>query len=615
MDIKAQVQNISKLKDYFFIVPDYQREYVWKVDDQVEQFLVDIDNEFDAGAKTQNSYFIGSIIIVKNGKKYDVIDGQQRLTTIVLMMCAFRDVMSEATLDDTQTNYLKAILEWLSNFDVGAGKVQPRLELQYEESKDFLSMLIQAKQPSGAPSASIKKMSAAYERIKQELQGYRSTSVAALTEFAIYFMTKIDLVVIESENLSSALKIFETINQRGAGLNAMDLIKNLLFSKASDDDFSKIKEKWKELTAHLLRAREDDKPLRFLRYFLMARYHDGILREDEIYKWVISPAGKTALKFESNPYSFAVELEKMAKRYADLVLATELQNDGGEFPDVTRIGFINKYRSRQHLVLMLALDVTASDGALNYLARQLESFLFFYNTLGIQTKDYERLFTQWAKKLRGLKDVAAISLAVDDTIAASLSAKVSDFKEVFMSLRHSAYEPGYRLRFVLGRMENTLLAAAGMPQVGLKSVDAMQVEHILPQTPKAGVVPATYAASIDEYRQLVYRLGNVTLLESTINQAVNNFNDLNGDWFRQKQSEYAKSSLLSTKLLDNNFAIGVNTAANRLKIKHDFEFRQWDKDAIEKRQSILLELALETWKVNDKRIDQPAIAGSSVVVS
>ena len=41
MEIKAQVHSIAKLKDYFFVVPDYQREYVWKVDDQVEQFLAD----------------------------------------------------------------------------------------------------------------------------------------------------------------------------------------------------------------------------------------------------------------------------------------------------------------------------------------------------------------------------------------------------------------------------------------------------------------------------------------------------------------------------------------------------------------------------------------------
>lgn len=606
MEIKAQVQNISKLKDYFFIVPDYQREYVWKVDDEVEQFLADIDNEFELGARTQSSYFIGSIIIVKNDKKHDVIDGQQRLTTIVLTMCAFRDVMKGASLDETQVNYLKAISEWLSNFDVDAGKVQLRLELQYEESKDFLSTLIQEKEISGEMSASIQKMRGAYERIKQELEGYLQISVEALTEFAAYFLTKIDLVVIESENLSSALKIFETINQRGTSLNAMDLVKNLLFSKASSDEFSKIKEKWKELTAHLQAAREDDKPLRFLRYFLMARYHNGILREDDIYKWVISPAGKTALNYESKPYALAVELERMAKRYAELVIATELQQDGGDYPEVTRIGFINKYRSRQHLILLLALDNSAPVSSINYLAKQLESFFFFNNTLGIQAKDNERLFSQWATRLRGLKEEDAISVAVHDTILSGLVSKVSEFKERFLSIRHSAYDPGYRLRFVLGRMENTLISQAGLAQVGLKQIDVMQVEHILPQTPKNGVVPASYAANFDEYQNQVYRLGNVTLLESQINQAVNNLNDLDSDWFRLKQNEYVNSSLLTPKLLDDKFFIGNDTATNRLKSQYDFEFKQWGKDAIEKRQSILLELAMETWKINGKRIDQIA---------
>lgn len=604
MDIKAQVQNISKLKDYFFIVPDYQREYVWKVDDEVEQFLVDIENEFEPGAKTQSSYFIGSIIIVKNAKKYDVIDGQQRLTTIVLTMCALRDVMQGQQLDETQSNYLKAISEWLSSFDVEAGKVQLRLELQYEESKDFLSTIIQGQNSSGETSASIRKMQGAYERIKAELEDHLTKGIGALTEFAAYFLTKIDLVVIESENLSSALKIFETINQRGANLNAMDLIKNLLFSKASEDVFTKIKDKWKSLSTHLQDAREDDKPLRFLRYFLMARYHDGILREDDIYKWVISPAGKTALNYESKPYELAVELERTAKRYADLVKATELQKDGGDYPEVTRIGFINKYRSRQHLVLLLALDTNAPMSSLNYLAKQLESFFFFCNTLGIQTKDNERLFTQWAKKLRGLKDEAAIATIVQNTIFVELGSKLAEFKDRFLTIRHSAYDPGYRLRFVLGRMENTLMQMAGLGNVGLEKANEMQVEHILPQTPNNGVVPQSYAANLDEYKNQVYRLGNVILLESQINQAVNSFNDLNSDWFGQKQSEYINSNLLTPKLLDDEFAIGNNTATNRLRTEMAFEFKDWNKTSIEKRQAILLDLALETWKINDKRIDQ-----------
>ena len=605
MEVKAQVHTIEKLKDYHFLVPDYQREYVWKDDDQVEQFLADIANEFEPGSQDQRSYFIGSIIIVKNGNKYDVIDGQQRLTTTVLTMCALRDLLKGQSLDPLQQNYLQTIETWLYSFDMKTRQVQVRLELQYEESKDFLLNLILGKPTTGDDTASIQRMREAYERIKSHLQQHLTKSLDDLADYAYYFLTKIDLVVIESENLSSALKIFETINQRGAGLNAMDLVKNLLFSKAKGNDFSRIKEKWKDLTGHLQRAGEGDSPLRFLRYFLMARFHEGILREDELYKWVISAEGKRSLRYEEAPYELAVELEKGARRYADLVCATELLNDGGEYPDVTRIGFINKVKSRQHLILLLALDHTAPVSAVNHLARQIESFFFYCNTLGILTKDYERQFTHWAASLRGLKSVDAISSIVDATLLPYLKDRLGAFRQKFLALRDSDYRPLYRLRYVLGRMENTLLAQCNTPQKGLHFIDGLQIEHILPQTPRNDLIPQTLATDRASYEAHVYRLGNVTLLESVINQAVNKYNDLNGSWFTDKQGQYAKSALLSTQLLDHSFAIGVNTAVNRLSTQPSADFRtaQWDGQAIERRQMALLELALDTWTLNNRRLD------------
>lgn len=617
MEIKAQVQNITKLKDYFFLVPDYQREYVWKVEDQVDQFLADIDSEFESGKDEQRSYFIGSIIIVKNGGKYDVIDGQQRLTTIVLTMCALRDILTSQILSDKQKQYLKSIEEWLSSFDIDSDKTQVRLELQYEESKDFLLTLIQNQPFQNTATTSIQKMQQAFDEIKKHLGGYLNSGAETLTEFARYFLTKIDIVVIESENLSSALKIFETINQRGAGLNAMDLVKNLLFSKVKEADFVKIKEKWKVINAHLQRCGEDESPLRFLRYFLMARYHDGILREDEIYKWIISSAGKEVLGYEKTPLEFAAELEKMASRYADLVKATGLMADGGDYPFVTNIGYINKYKSRQHLMLLLALGDKCPSTSINYLGRQLESFFFFCNTLGIQAKNYERQLAVWARSLRGLTDDQSIGSIVETTILPYLNERLAEFRQKFMNLRDSDYIPNYRLRFVLGRMENTLLAKCLLPPKGHAFIRELQVEHILPQTPKGGDIPKSYAENLEDYRNAVFQLGNVTLLESTINQAVNNFNYLPENWFGQKQQEYSNSAMLSTKLLNHNFAVGQNTAINRVKTEGGYAFDSWDRAAILARQRIMLDLALETWTINGRRIDAaedaqvPSVASDS----
>lgn len=597
MEIEAQVKSISKLKDYFFIVPDYQREYVWKPEDQVEQFLIDIDNEYDEDQDKQKSYFIGSIIIVENKEKFDVIDGQQRLTTIVLTLCAFRDLLNDQSLDSKQTNYLKNIEELLSDFDLDSDENQLRLELQYEESRGYLESMVNKTEFTDAKSPSIIKMEQAYNKIKSHLELYLEEGLASLTSYARYFLTKIELVVIKSENLSSALKIFETINQRGAGLNAMDLVKNLLFSKAKPIEFNQIKDIWKEIVHNLQKCKEENTPLRFLRYLLMSRYYDGILREDDIYKWFLSEQGKNDTQYETQPLAFAKELKRLSKRYSDLVIATELVKDGGEYPSITNIGFINKYKSRQHLILLMALSAAASTETIEYLGKQIESYFFYSVSLGIQAKNNENQFSKWAKKLRNKSTIEEVAAVIEENIVPYLLDRIGDFISKFRNITHSHYGPLYRERYVLGMIENTILQKSNLPIKGKDYLNTLQIEHILPQTPKNDLIPQEFENKHD-YSNFVNRLGNVTLLESTINQAVNNFNDLNSNWFEKKQNEYQKSGIVSSQLLDDEFQIGANTALNRFKIEYNYEFSEWNKDSISKRQEMLLRLVFQTWKFN-----------------
>lgn len=603
MDINADVKSISKLKDYFFLVPDYQREYVWKPDDQVEQFIIDIDNEFEPDQKGQKSYFLGSIIVVENNGKYDVIDGQQRLTTIIISLCAIRDLLKPLDLDTKQKKYFQTVEELLSNFDINTDKTQLRLELQYEESKDFLSKLISNEPFNDDKTASIIKMDQAFNKLKSHFEEYLKNGVASLISFTRYFLTKIELVLIESENLSSALKIFETINQRGSGLNAMDLVKNLLFSQASETDFQKIKDTWKNINTNLQSCKEEQNPLRFLRYFVMARYYDGVIREDEIYKWIISVDGKKVTQYETKPLELTKELEEISKRYSDLVLATELINEGGNYPNVTNIGYINKYKSRQHLILLLALKTTLGKDEIEYLAKQTESFFFYSNTIGIQAKNNERLFAKWSLKLRKVNSIDEIKTIINETMCPYIHEKIGEFKSSFLNIRHGSYNPLYRLRYILGKIENTILSKAGLPLKGHNFFNSLQVEHILPQTPKNNILTEEFLDK-DDYYNFVYKLGNVSLIESQINQAVNNFNDLTSEWFSEKQQEYSKSTVVTSNLLNHDYGIGSNTAFNKFRYDSKYSFNEWNKKAITERQAILLELAFETWKFNDARIDK-----------
>ena len=220
MDIKADVKSIKSLKDYFFVVPDYQREYVWKAEENVSRFLQDIYDEFNASGNSQSDYFIGNTILVENNEHaFDVVDGQQRLTTIIITLCAIRFTLGQLVLADEDLNEQKmqlekVVVELLYEYDFKKRKPAPRLSLQYSESKDYLENLIFNKSFSEEYTPSIIKMKEAYEKALDFLNNdLKSIDDSVLINFIQYFLHNVQMVIIRPDNLGSALKIFETINK------------------------------------------------------------------------------------------------------------------------------------------------------------------------------------------------------------------------------------------------------------------------------------------------------------------------------------------------------------------------------------------------------------------
>ena len=273
-----------------------------------------------------------------------------------------------------------------------------------------------------------------------------------------------------------------------------------------------------------------------------------------------------------------------------------------KYPNVAKIGYINKQRSRQHLMLLMALDLNCNDDVINYLAQQIESFLFFANTLKMQTKNYERRFTDWAIKLRGKRDIEEIVELIDETMIPFLRSYLSEFKNSFLQIRHYDYNPQYRERYILGCLDTEICKQAGLNPLSQDNIQKLQIEHILPQT----LVNLEASDEFDEEERdkYTFMLGNTTLLESQINQAINNYNDLSTDWFSMKQSEYLHSNFVLTKLLNDQYNIGKNTGLNRLKNKLNCQFVEWTKTSIIQRQQMLMELAFDYWQLNGKRLDE-----------
>ena len=250
--IVSQDLSIGQVFQYFYNVPDYQREYVWGEDSgledgggQVEQFLRDIQQEFDQRT-TQSApeYFIGTIVVCAagNSTEFDLIDGQQRTTTAFLALCAIRDRLKalSVAVPEMLTGQLAS-----SSIDF-TGKVNQRmrLQLQYDDAADVLDRYGRGDIPTVRPdeTRSIRNIAAAYDAILDFLIGSFRDDSAALLGFYGYLITKVKLIRIETPDVSRALKIFETINDRGVGLDAMDLLKNLLFMHTPrQTDYDKLK--------------------------------------------------------------------------------------------------------------------------------------------------------------------------------------------------------------------------------------------------------------------------------------------------------------------------------------------------------------------------------------
>jgi len=304
---------VSGVFKNFYLVPDYQREYVWE-EKHVNQLLEDIYEEF--GNDSKSEYFIGSIVVCENDdKRYEVIDGQQRLTTLFVALSALKNHLkaSKEDVSDIQT------MLFSTTRDASGKQVSAfRLELQYENCSDVLSRMIDSNHPNEFGSNSEENIVEAYDTVTRFVEANFKT-LDELYPFLGYFLNNVKLIQIETPKISDALKIFETINERGVGLNPMDLLKNLIFRHVDKKDFNKLKDKWKMITTLLESHKE--KPLRFLRYFIMANYQvknakgEEIIREDEIYDWITS--NKSQCKYESEPFAFVEFLKSNAEAYVN----------------------------------------------------------------------------------------------------------------------------------------------------------------------------------------------------------------------------------------------------------------------------------------------------------
>ncbi|BAB75878.1 DUF262 domain-containing protein [Anabaena sp. FACHB-709] len=590
--IESRDYTLEELFQDFYVVKEYQREYVWE-EKQVRELLEDVYEPFlDNKSGSDWECFIGSIIVCKSQELYELIDGQQRMTTAYLIVCAVRDYLLELNPDEHNIGQLKGFITSYVLEENGSEKFKERIELQYdEESRYILERIARQQNFLDIPeNSSVRRIKNAYQialRFLKDEFGGNETTIQQVKLFYARFIKNVRVVRVETKSMSHALKVFATINNRGVGLDSMDLLKNLMFIQIAknkiikDKDFERLKNKWKEMLKILYESNEN--PIRFLRYFIVSKYDSERIREDKIYEWFEENRDKC--EYQDKPFDFVDSLVKTAKAFANFKEGKDIFGKPNRY--LLNISYLS---TSQHFVLLLATQHFSKE-MFTSLSKHLENFLFICIITQARSSKLEILFVKWASKLRQINNQQLLDQFIFEEIGVEKQKLAEKFLLAFRRLDEDSVRKKV-LQYILAKLTQYIdeLAYGEIEaHTNLKNYinKTVEIEHILPQNYE--LVKSSFDKQEQIYKYVKY-LGNLTLIEKPINTSIKN------KIFEVKKNAYQKSKFLITKSIVEPVNVGLNTAIDRA-VKDLGTFNEWNSTAIERRQEMLAQLAKKVWDV------------------
>ena len=496
--------------DYDFVIPDYQRPYSWG-EDQTLQLVDDLLDVLDRG--TDEPYFLGSVVLVNHGQpsEHDIIDGQQRLTTLTILLSVLRELTTTAGLADE----LSRMLVEPGNIVQGL-QPRPRLALRDRDGAFFAQHV---QQPGGIAtvlSSVPQTKNDAQESIVSNARALHKTlsgwSEHKRLDLVQLLGNRTFLVVVTTPDLASAHRIFSVMNSRGLDLTPTDIFKSqvigALAGGGASDDYAA---KWEDAEEALTRQSFADLFLHIRTIVSKERAKVELLREfpEQVLNHYLPDRAKEFVDDVVLPYASAYEVIQNAS-YSSVNGAEKVnrwlrrldQLDNNDW----RPAALWALRHHSH-------DPAFLDGFLDRLERLAASML-------LQRTYATPRATRYISLLKELDQGAgrdAVSFNLTDTEKAETRKRLGG--EIYLASKVRKY--------VLLRLDEMLANNPGV----VYDHPVITVEHVLPQNPAAGSEWLTRFT--DEQReQWTHRLANLILLNRQKNSEAQNYD------FVKKKEKY-----------------------------------------------------------------------------
>lgn len=561
--ISAKEYSLSKIfsADFEYHIPKYQRPYSWTEDEAAILFddlydFYELDND--------DNYFLGSIVLIKSDNKpySEVIDGQQRLTTLSIFLA----VMADAFSTEQYKELCKAYLQEKGN-QLEMISAQPRIFLR-EKDQWFFNKYIQALDLQGLYQLDDKTLdSEAKVHIQKNCQVFQErfsekfTNEDDLIKFCQFILNRCFLVVVSSPNQSSAFRVFSVLNSRGLDLLPSDIIKSKTIGSLVDNIQDKYTEIWEEQELLVGRDGFNEVFAHTRTIFLKEKQKKNLLEEFSVnILEKINP--KELIDKYIVPYSNAYYALKN-EAYVSSKNAESINN---------LLYWLNKTRNYDWMpvaIKFLAEHENDSDAILSFIIKleRLASYLFVTSKgLNQRINRYKEVLEEMEAGGNHYQNIKSLEL------------KEIEKEEFLKTLDGEIYTlPSYRRNYIIQRL-NSFVSDGAVKFNG----KIFTIEHVLPQNPSKDS-KWLEVWSDSERKIWVNRIANLVALTRQHNSQAQNYD------FEEKKQKYFQS-------FNGVTSYPITTQVNG--IKH------WDPRTVETRQATLMKIFIDKWglKLNNEVI-------------
>jgi len=587
------------LKGVKYSIDYYQREYKWH-DKQIRELVDDLSGKFLEDYQTEHErskvadyphYFLGSIIISEKESASYIVDGQQRLTSLTLLLILLRNLQMNHAHKVNVDELIFSEKYNQKSFNIHVAERTPAMEALYG------GLTIDV---TDSPE-SVQNLVARYRDLEEifpdELRG------DTLPYFIDWLLENVHLVEITAYSDSDAYTIFETMNDRGLSLSPTDMLKGFLLASMKEDKRTLANTLWRTRIRELNDAGKEVEPDCF-KAWLRSQYATKIRERKqgakpenfdrigtEFHRWLRDAADSMGLKSSDNFYDFINrDFKFYSRQYLHIIEASK-----GMVPGLEHIFYNAQHGfTLQNMLLLAPLkpndDVTTVNNKLAIVARYIDILLTWrlwnFRSIGYSTMQYAMFVVM--RDIRGLETTA---------LAEKLRDLLNKEKETFVSNErlYMHQQNRYSLHRILARFTDYVETQSGQPsryaELVAEGPNRYEVEHIWANHAERHIDEFAHAADFSEYRN---RIGGLLLLPKKFNAS---YGDLT---YAEKLPHYLTQNLLARSLHaqcykhNPGFVQFIERSGQAFKAHDDFK-----KSDLEERSALYRALAKQIWNPED----------------